>query len=450
MTHDYGELIEAESFVQRRWEPANEETREALLGFAKALGVAPTGSAGKLKVARCLSDLCKAISASRNGQIAWPTGSDEMKGRPYGRDVAVKVRTALERQGHLTLLQKSSKREKLARIYKVDRSFLKPGWEFKQHRDYASIEVRSPKVTKNGRTFGGVSLGRRLFVGKIEPLEEQVFTINAAMAMHPLRGLDGQEFSGCRRIFNDGRLDCGGRLYGDWQSLKEAERLKLTIDGQSVCEIDIKACFLSIAYSKFGQSGPSLAKDPYMAVKFLKECNDPVRQKELREVCKKLVVAYLSKNSDLTQYPKAERKRGEPKAIPFRKRYRLKEGVTYYMDQIKETFPFLSQQKEHGESLMFVESSIMVEAMLELINIDVVAYPIHDCLLVQLQHKTIATEAMSSVMKNHLDYVPAMDVTYLCQGVVVTEELDSVTGFTEGLVEKIDIWDDDLDLIEDI
>lgn len=44
MTRDHGEVIEAESFVRRRWEPSDENTRNALLNFARALGVAPTGS----------------------------------------------------------------------------------------------------------------------------------------------------------------------------------------------------------------------------------------------------------------------------------------------------------------------------------------------------------------------------------------------------------------------
>jgi hypothetical protein len=43
MTRDHGDVIEAESFVRKRWEPSDENTRIGLLNVATALGAAPTG-----------------------------------------------------------------------------------------------------------------------------------------------------------------------------------------------------------------------------------------------------------------------------------------------------------------------------------------------------------------------------------------------------------------------
>ena len=55
----------------------------------------------------------------------------------------------------------------------------------------------------------------------------------------------GDTFYVLKRAFHEGRMDRGGRLYGDWQYLPAKERLKLRIDGSSVCEIDATARFCS-------------------------------------------------------------------------------------------------------------------------------------------------------------------------------------------------------------
>ena len=45
----------------------------------------------------------------------------------------------------------------------------------------------------------------------------------------------------------------GGRLYSDgkgsYQNIPRPERLKMTIDGESVCEIDIRASYLTILHA---------------------------------------------------------------------------------------------------------------------------------------------------------------------------------------------------------
>jgi hypothetical protein len=43
------------------------------------------------------------------------------------------------------------------------------------------------------------------------------------------------------RVYHDGRFDAGGRLYGAWTGLdKDTQRLHCTIDGEPICEIDIR------------------------------------------------------------------------------------------------------------------------------------------------------------------------------------------------------------------
>jgi hypothetical protein len=301
-------------------------------------------------------------------------------------------------------------------------------------------------------------MGRARFVGQIEPLEQQMYRLNKAMAAYPLRSDEGHEFFGCRRIFNNGSLSSGGRVYGDWQGLSEDQRLQLRIGGEPVCEIDIKACYVAIAYSQFGK-GKLPEDDPYSAVRFVQECNDSERRKQLRAACKLLVVAYLGKQGDLTKYPRAKKKQGGEKAISFKTRFDLDHNADFYMNQIKEAHPALVAQKAYGDDLMYRESSIVVDAMMTLLDLGVVSYPVHDCLIVPQSQKDKAIEVLSDIMRDHLGFVPAMDVAYLDHHGQKVETTISVQGgggpegrqqhsriiFDWGLSEDFDLiedWDD--------
>ncbi len=412
VTLEYGELKLAQTFVRRQWEPADENTRAGILEFAKALGVVPLKPTSQRKVVRCLSDLCVAVRRSPDGLIAWQTGSAELIGPPYGQEIAMQVKKGLEDKGLITVEQKSAKSKELARIYQVDRSICSPDYKFKQHKDWHPVEVRSPKTKVGGKTVGGSPLGRARFVGQIEPFEQQMYRLNKAMGAYPLRSDDGHAFIGCRRIFNNGSLLSGGRVYGDWQGLPEVQRLQLRIGGEPVCEIDIKACYLAIAYIQFGK-GKLPEDDPYSSVRFVKECCEPERRMQLRTACKLLVVAYLGKQGELTKYPRAKKHKGGEKAISFKKRFDLGENVDFYMNQIKEAHPALVAQKAYGDDLMYRESSIVVDAMMTLLGLGVISYPVHDCLIVPLSYKEKAVEVLSDTMRDHLGFVPAMDVAYL-------------------------------------
>ena len=242
------------------------------------------------------------------------------------------------------------------------RAIFRGALKFKMHRDSRPVEIRSGREMIAGKKYGGVALGRRHFLGQIEPLEAEMYRINEAMALHPLTGKDkeGKNTGYCfaRRIFGSGSLSVGGRLYGDWQQLKQHERLRLKIDDDAVCEIDVKACFLSIAFAKHG-NGQTLPTDPYSEVPFVKYCADPEKQRELRAACKRLVVSYLCKKGELSRFPTGEKKDRQGELISFKKQYGLTKKVQFFMSQIKKAFPFLEQQKQHGGDLMNVESNII-------------------------------------------------------------------------------------------
>jgi hypothetical protein len=97
-------------------------------------------------------------------------------------------------------------------------------------------------------------------------LEAEVRELNDFLARFELTG--GEHY-GYERIFNNLSWKKGGRLYssGDdcYQRLSEPERLKMTINGEPVAEIDIKASFLTVCHAMVKQPLRGLS-DPYAAV----------------------------------------------------------------------------------------------------------------------------------------------------------------------------------------
>jgi hypothetical protein len=97
-------------------------------------------------------------------------------------------------------------------------------------------------------------------------LEADVRELNDFLARYELTG--GEHY-GYERIFNNLSWKKGGRLYSSseqcYQRLSERERLKMTINGEPVAEIDIKASFLTI-YHAMVKRPLQGSGDPYAVV----------------------------------------------------------------------------------------------------------------------------------------------------------------------------------------
>lgn len=232
----FGELEKAGAFVYRDYKPKDEITTKYIEKLLEELGLNPRGKATKTKYIRCLSDFLMAVRTTTTGKISWSGAATEYQGKPYGYDVAATVRNALIAGGHMVMVQKASKKDGLTRLYKISPEICPTRLRFKQHGEGPLVIVKSKKVRQFGQLKGGVRMGRSQFHPELKKLEEVIAKINAQMLLHPLCGVDGTEYVRCYRIFNNGSLKAGGRLYGRWQNKPEAERLAMTIDGKPVCE----------------------------------------------------------------------------------------------------------------------------------------------------------------------------------------------------------------------
>ena len=133
---------------------------------------------------------------------------------------------------------------------------------------FAPEPPKNPLVLKDYATGRGRNRERGSRV-KYEPtsetkrLEADIRELNDFLARFELMG---GEHTGYIRVFNNRSWDKGGRLYSvgehTYQQMPEAERIKMTIDGEAVAEIDIRASQLTIYHAMVGQPLEG-SSDPY-------------------------------------------------------------------------------------------------------------------------------------------------------------------------------------------
>lgn len=405
--------LEGEYFIKALYEPKDDFTGQYVHQLADHLGILKGGNKSVQKAIRCLSDVLLAIKYTQKGLVCWPTNNGDLTDCAYGGDIARSVRQSLEAKGYLQLVKSArfGGHSRNAAVFRIDQ-FLSPSClKFRQHGEGPLIEVRDvkPDFYERGAKPKGKKIPLSKFQGNVEPLRSQLRPIAKAMAAYPLVAPDGTEWSSFKRIFNDRRLDRGGRLYGDWQSLKAEERLACNIGGEKVAEIDIKASYLFLASRVVGWNRP-LAEDPYQQIDFVRKNSD------LRGLAKALVSAILSKPNGVTQFPKGERQDG--RTVSLKERYNLpkKATVQEYVDDIYKAFPFLQGLQGVAGELMFKESELILQTMTELLEADapVVTYPVHDCLICKRSDADKVVAVLQKVMLTSLGATPSLDIE--CHG----------------------------------
>jgi len=465
ISRQFGDLYEADQFVLQDFEPGDENTRLHVLALLDELGLTATRPTTQKKYVLAVSDFLMCVKHSTYGLISWPGGTDVYTGGPYGAEIARKVRGTIIESGFLSRIQKSSTLDQLAAVYRADPAVAPPWLKFKHHGLGPTVQVRSQKTLDpdTGRKVGGRPLSRKGFLPEILPLEEQVKEINRVLAKHPLEMWCGAEHGRVKRIFNNGSLTSGGRLYGPWQRESEDERLRSSIDGQSVCEIDLKASYVAIANAVLGD-GAALGSDPYQQIKFVRSANDGPDRTRMREAAKTLVSAYISKRGVMNRFPKGRKSKTlDPHTstyptISFKEKYGLSGPVTEYLEDIFVAFPFLTKVPECQHDFMFMESEIIVSSVADLAAEGIPAYPVHDCLLVKIADQDKAIEALQTHMIRLLGTVVDMDVTHLDDDAELVTSLvagpEEMTISTKGkpvFVQATSDLDlsDDFDLIDD-
>jgi hypothetical protein len=218
--------------------------------------------------------------------------------------------------------------------------------------------------------------------------EDQVRRLNEFFDRFELRG---GTHRGYIRVFNMGDQpdfdwDKGGRLYsqgdGNYQQLPKQERLAMTINGEPVCEIDIRASYMTIYHAKY-RAPFDPREDPYDL------------QGLDRDIVKIWVVATFGNNAPIEKWPREiSAKYKEEHGRPLGKVVRAKDVYR----KIAEVFPMMELWGAHGlgwADLMFIESEAIIRTMLELMeHHSVPSLSVHDSLIVPASQESLATRIL--------------------------------------------------------
>jgi hypothetical protein len=242
--------------------------------------------------------------------------------------------------------------------------------------------------------YGQKLKGRRMSfkrTPRTDALEADIRELNEFFDGFELRGGTHRGFI---RSFNKGddphfKWNMGGRLYsqGDdnFQLMKEANRLRMTIDGEAVCEIDIKASYLTIYLSWFRQPLDwSRDPDPY------------VLSGVTRDIAKAWFVATFGYDKHLQRWPKGVTK-------DYKERTGRKLGKDFPLKVVREKaikkFPLMKnwgKQKRSWAELMFQESEAVVSTMLRLKREhQIPSLAVHDSLIVPMSKREVAKQLLS-------------------------------------------------------
>jgi hypothetical protein len=243
--------------------------------------------------------------------------------------------------------------------------------------------------------------------GKAKELEQQVRDLNEFLDRFDIRG---GSHRGYIRVFNQGDQPSfdwnkGGRLYsqGDdsYQRLKQDRRLGMTIDDEPICEIDIRASYLTIYHAHFGVALDA-KRDPYEL---------PGLPAEARDVIKLWFVATFGNNGHLDRWPRAIAKNyREDHGQPIGKRY----PVTRIREKALKLYPLLEKwgTDDFGWSdLMFIESQAILGAMCELMSLGIPSLSVHDSFIVPSSKQEVAEQTLSKHYLKETGTAPVLKIS---------------------------------------
>jgi hypothetical protein len=194
-----------------------------------------------------------------------------------------------------------------------------------------------------------------------------------------------------RRVFTRSSFESGGRLFGGfWQPIGKEARLSNTlINGESVVSLDFKGMGVMLAYHAVRATPPDADVYPTRFTSGPPDDPRPVTLK--RKTVKGLMSACLFATKPFQRWPRDLAGASDGVSVG--------EAVRALADTHPAIAPLFFTGV--GHALQFVESEILMDTMARLIAEDVVALPVHDCIVVAESAATLAYEVMADVFKFH-------------------------------------------------
>lgn len=180
-----------------------------------------------------------------------------------------------------------------------------------------------------------------------------------------------------KRFFSNNSFESNGRYFGGfWQNMSKAQRKRsLYINDESIVTLDYSQVAPKIAYGLCGIS--TLNGDAYTL---------PSGKYNRKEI-KKIFSAMIYADKPLSRFPKGTKESFE-RSVKFAD---VRDEIFAYHHPITHLFGI-----GIGLKLMFIESQILMTALLECKNQGIVALPVHDALIIAESDKDTAKEIMLS------------------------------------------------------
>jgi hypothetical protein len=369
---------------------------------------------------RIVGDLLRARAGTKaTGRIYRPTGNSQFSDVPVKHDMFVRVLDGLKALGlvehrkgrtrsqdtgfgfRMTVPGRAARFRATPRLLKLaeeqgitsdnvdDHFFPEPPMNPLVLRDYASGRGQNKergRIIKNYKR-----------TPKTDKLESDIKELNDFLARIKLTS---GRHEGYQRIFNNCAWDKGGRLYsvgdGTYQQLSEGKRLEMTISGEPVAEIDIRASHLTIYHAMVGEPLDGRS-DPYARVGIA------------RNVAKRWCVESLGNGSPKTKW--------SPEVIKeFREKGQELPKAREVAEAMLEAFPALQRLKDQPQrdlwaDLQFKEAEAIIGTMLILKRRHgTPSFSMHDGLLVPRGKWELAKDVLATEYRRVVGVEPMLTV----------------------------------------
>lgn len=373
-------------------------------------------------ISRFVADLLRARFTNNGTGRCWrPIGKTAFEGEPVSYDQFTAARKGLEglglidskpgvhRYGTSPLVDRTfSLVGTTTRFWATDKLIAKAGEygitgsnvtsHFRPELPEVTLWLRLPK-----RHYGPDRVKGRLVQPADWPLgwhvvAAEVQTLNEFLSGFTIEG--GQHFyfmRGFNRV-RSFRWDKGGRLYSEggdrsFQQMSGAERRLMTIDGEPVVEVDIRASQPTIYHAMLAKVpfvGPSNRDDPY-ALKGLD-----------RGAVKTWMTNSIGLGKPVARWSKEAV--AEHSGDPLPKASAVRDVVTSAYPAMER----LGEFKDVWADLMFLEAQVIITTMVALMAKGVPSLSVYDSIIVQCSQETLARDILRHQFKIIIGVTPIL------------------------------------------
>lgn len=262
------------------------------------------------------------------------------------------------------------------------------------------IKCRKPSKLIRGKKYKGELVSVNTL--KSNPLFKEINSkLNEFNNFLNNTSFTNMKFNGLVRMYashiKGAEFSFGGRLQAlgneNYQSLSKIERSKILINNNSVKEIDIKACHLSIFCSCINSKLPS--NDPY----------------NIKGVHKDIVKAWVNISLTNSSYCKRWPTKTRRKLIKLghnMKKFTANKVLEIILPQIP-VLKFLEGKEISWKVLQYSESELIFRTIYQLYKRNIVALPVHDSLIVEMSNYDESKKLLSETFYKMFGIKPILN-----------------------------------------